>query len=361
MSKKQEAEDWYKAHYGGRGLAPKHVIGLKDAIAKAMRKGESPSKAARAFCKSKGIELKDEAKTDKPKKSKEEKNEKTSKKKTTKEKKSKPDDSEDEPAPKKPKSTKNVVVPLPATEVRNMDRKSLKATIAQLKEAGVKIEYSKQDDDDVLRRKVNDAMQAMPSPEHIKMLESIDPAKLKEVLKRDCFGIFIDVRSPSCQACPDTETCVKEYMKNLKGDFSIFKPAMQEIKAEETAALVTEDDVKKATKKAKEAKAENGDGEAKVKKIKYDVDRFVAVVDFDKSKLDKEHDTYSTIKAILKEVPTTFGELREIVEREWDINGGDDGFVKDWIGTLRELGIIKLKSDLDEDEIAAYREAGLLK
>lgn len=368
MSYKSDAEDYYKEHYAGRGLAPKHVIGLKDAIAKALRKGEKPSNAAKAFFKEKEITLTDKPAVIKEEKSKEKSKEKKREEKTTKKKPkeedtSEPEDDEsEEAAPKKTKSTKLTVVPLPAVEVKNMDRKSLKATIEQLREAGVKIEYSKKDEDDILRRKINDAMQALPSPEMLKMLENIDPGKLKEVLNKDCFGIFIDIRSASCMACPDNEACVKEYLKNLKGDFKMFRPAMQEIKAEESAALVTEDDVKKATKKAKEQKekAEKKVEEPKAKKVKWDPDRFIAVIDVDIKTLDEEHETYSTLKAVFKEVPTTFAELRAIVEREYDI-ANDEGFVKDWILGLRMLGYIKLKADLDEDELAAYREAGLLK
>jgi len=367
MSYKSDAEAYYSEHYKGRGLAPKHVIGLKDAIAKALKKGEKPASAAKAFFKEKEITLTDKP-ADKPAKE-DKKKEKTSKEQTSKKNGKAPVDADaqeetsdqEEEAPKKrSKDTKMTVVPLPAVEVTKMDRKSLKATIAQLKEAGVNIEYDKKDEDDVLRRRINDAMQALPSPKMLSMLENIEPSKLKEVLDRDCFGIFIDIRSASCMACPDVETCTKEYLKNLKGDFKVFRPAMQEIKAEESAALVTEDQVKKATKKAKEQKNEKPSDEPKAKKVKWDPDRFIAVIDVDIKTLDKDHETYQTLKAVFKEVPGTFAELREIVEREYDL-AGDESFVKDWVLGLRKLGYIKLEADLDDDERKAYVEAGLLK
>lgn len=353
MSYKEQADNYYAEHYKGRGLAPKHVVALKAAIAKALRGSGTGASAAKAFFKEKGITLADKIDVELEEEAKEVKNKKPTKAVAPKDERA---HDADEPPKKRTKDTKLAVVPLPAVEINKMDRKSLKATIVELQNAGVKIEYDKKDEDDVLRRKINDAMQALPSPEMIKMLESIDPSKLKDVLSKDCFGIFIDIRSASCMACPDVESCTKEYLKNLKGDFKMFRPAMQEIKAEELAATVTEETVKASTKKA----AKTNKDEPKAKKVVWDPDRFIAVVDIDIKTLDKEHDTFSTLKAIFKEVPSTFAALREIVEREWDISD-DSGFVQDWVLNLRKLGYVKLEADLDDDERKAYVEAGYLK
>jgi hypothetical protein len=59
MSYASDAEALYEKNYKGRGLAPKHVIAVKEIIAKALRKGDKPGVAVKSFLKEKGVELKD--------------------------------------------------------------------------------------------------------------------------------------------------------------------------------------------------------------------------------------------------------------------------------------------------------------
>jgi len=342
MSLIEQAEEYYVTHYAGRGLAPKYVVELKKRLKSALRKGEKPSLAAKAFFKEKEITLKD----------KEEDTPKAAKPKA---------EAEAPVAAKATKTEKTPVVPLPTMEVTKMDRKSLKATIAQLRAAGVDIEYKKADDDGTLARKVNDALVKIPSPEMIATLETIDPAKLSTVLQKDCLGLFVDMRSVNCLMCTTQAECVKEYLANLKGNFSVFKDAMIEIKVEEAAEEIEEEEIaavaektKKADKKAKAAAPETG----KVSAIVWKAKRRIFVMDVANPN-DEDDDVYSTVQAILDEVPSTMSELREIVQREWEYDD-DAKFVNDWIIGIRDIEIIKFESDLTEDERAALVAAGAL-
>lgn|GEM_PF-5642367 len=225
------------------------------------------------------------------------------------------------------------VAPAPAAE-ETMDRIALKAVVAQLKDMGSDIKVLKSDTDDGLQKKVNEALQQLPAPDMIKKLEGIDPTKLLTVLKKDCLGIFIDLSNVSCVHCMDSVTCVREFIKNLKGGMAIASTVM-------TAPVVE----KKVSPPAATPVS------------RYEADRLVFVRD--QPNPNPEGDDYhGTFQAVLDEQPGTLSELRAIVERDFDIESDAD-FMK-FVTTMRDKkeGIIKLDADLSDKDKIALRKAG---
>lgn len=262
-----------------------------------------------------------------------------------------------EKPPKKatPKAEPTPVVPLPAAEVRNMDRKSLKAMAYQLTEMGVEVKVLKSDDDAALQAKVSAALNSLPSPEVLQKLETIDPEKLAPVLKKDCLGLYIDLRAAACISCPDNVTCVKEFMKNLKGNFEVFKPAMKEIEVEEQAAKITPEVAAASAKASK--KTEDKTTAKAAPKIVWNPKRKLVVANID-NPLKKKHDAHATFQAILDELSvSTMKELRDIIERDWEVD--DEAFVEEWLHSLRENGVVKLDVDLTDTDKAELAEAGI--
>lgn len=218
-----------------------------------------------------------------------------------------------------------------------MDRAALKAIASQLKEMGSDIKVFKSDTDEGLQKKVNEQLQKIPTGEILKKLETVSPDKLVTVLKRDCVGIFIDLSDVSCIRCKDAGKCASEFLKNVKGGFGALDKAMPEAKNDE----------KKPAEKVK------------LKPVsRYEEDRLVFVRDVKNPNPagDPYHDT---IQTILDEQPSTLGELREIAERDFDIDSDGD-FMK-FVTNLRDPaeGVIKLDVDLTEKNKAELRKAGV--
>jgi hypothetical protein len=217
-----------------------------------------------------------------------------------------------------------------------MDRAALKAIASQLKEMGSDIKVFKSDTDEGLQKKVNEQLQKIPTGEILKKLETVSPDKLVTVLKRDCVGIFIDLSDVSCFRCKDSGKCASEFLKNVKGGFTALDKAMPEAKNDE-----------KPAEKVKLKPAS-----------RYEEDRLVFVRDVKNPNPvgDPYHDT---IQTILDEQPSTLGELREIAERNFDIDSDGD-FMK-FITNLRDPaeGVIKLDVDLTEKNKAELRKAGI--
>lgn len=224
----------------------------------------------------------------------------------------------------------------PAAMEETVDRKILKAITTQLKDMGVDIKVLKSDSDEALQKKVNEALQKLPSADLVKKLESIDPVKLVSFLKRDCIGVFIDLSDVSCIRCVDVQKCATQFIGNLKGKFS--------------------GDLTKVMGEAKTEKPKP------VKLVVAPVSRYKperAVFVRDQPNPNPEGDPYhDTWNAILKEEPTTLKELRDIVERDFEID--NDGDFMKFVTTLRDPaeGIIKLDVDLSEKDKKALREAG---
>jgi len=217
-----------------------------------------------------------------------------------------------------------------------MDRSALKVIASQLKEMGSDIKVLKTDTDDQLQKKVNEQLQKMPKDEVLKKLETIVPDKLVQVLKRDCIGVFIDLADVSCIKCKDSAKCASLFLQNLKGGFTDLTKALPDKVVEE-----------KVVEKAKLKPAS-----------RYEADRLVFVRDV-KNPNTKGDDLYDTLQAVLDEEPTTLAELREIVERDFDLDSDGD-FMK-FVTAMRDPveGVIKLDVDLSEKHKKQLREAGI--
>lgn len=251
------------------------------------------------------------------------KNKKSTKKATSK---SKPK------ATKATKMTKTKAVKKPE-EV--MDRPILIGIARLLKGAGSDVKALKSDTDGELQRKVNDAIQRLPPAEVAKQLEAIDPDKLVNGLKLDCLGIFIDLTDPSCVHCPDAKSCAAKFIENVRGGFARVKGAASskpEAKDEAPKPSVTP-------------------------VTRYEASRLVFVRDV-KNPNPEGDDLHDTIKRVLKDQPETLGELRMIVEDDFDLDGDGD-FMK-FVTALRDPkeGVIKLDVDLNDNDKAALRKAG---
>jgi hypothetical protein len=239
-------------------------------------------------------------------------------------------------APKAKKTAKAKPAAKPSKkEPEIMERSNLKAMATHLKEAGVEIKVLKSDTDEQLQKKVNEAIQELPTGEILKKLESVSPDKLVSLLKRDCMGIFINLSDVSCVQCADNVSCVKQFVGNLKSGFADIEPAAVGTKVE----------------KPKQVKIS-------VPPVSlYSPDRLVFVRDRPNPN-EKTDDYYDTVAAILKEEPTTMSELRDIVARDFEIESNSE-FMK-FVTRLREPsdGIIKLVEDLSDKDKNNLREAG---
>lgn len=215
-----------------------------------------------------------------------------------------------------------------------MDRPTLIGMARLLKGAGSEVKALKSDTDAALQRKVNEAIQRLPPPEVIKLLEAIDPGKLVSALKLDCLGIFVDLSDVSCVHCPDAKTCVGKFIDNVRGGFSGVKAAV----ADEKAAPAAPKQVVAAA-------------------TRYDAKRPIFIRDVPNPN-PKGDDYHDSIQRVLDDQPDNLGELREILERDFDFDGDGD-FMK-FVTALRDPkeGVLKLDIDLSEPDKAALREAG---
>lgn len=237
----------------------------------------------------------------------------------------------------KAKASKPQPEPAAAKEKETMDRSALKVIASQLKEMGSDIKVLKSDTDEQLQKKVNEQLQKMPKDDVLKKLETVVPDKLVTVLKRDCIGIFIDLADVSCVKCKDAGKCASLFLQNLKGGFGDLTKALPEKKTEE----------KPVTDKVK------------LKPVtRYEEDRLVFVRDV-KNPNPEGDDLHDTLQAVLDEQPGTLSELREIVERDFDLESDGD-FMK-FVTSMRDPdeGVIKLDVDLSEKNKAELRKAGV--
>lgn len=370
MSYVKDAEAWYEKNVKEKGvrLASAHVAELKKELAKALRKGEQPRAVARRFLKEHGAEL-PAAKAD------------AEEKKPAAKAKPQPPKTEDKPAPKP--RTPEKVEPAPKMEVARVDRKALKATLEELKQAGLVVEYSKEDDDNTLRAKAHAALAKLAEPKAIKLLEKIDINKLTPITAGDCLGLFVDLRSAQCVACPDTQACVRKFVENMGNNFEVFKEALVDAQTEEAAAEVKEEDMpekkptkktkdeEKPTKKPKEKEPEKEQEEPekkpakatgiKQKKIEYTPERVVVVID-QPNPNKKGHDDYQFIQDVLDTGTCRMSVLREISERYYEFPS-DQNFVETVVHGLRSGGVIAWLEDLDRPTLIvllkAIKEKGL--
>ncbi|HEY8924581.1 MAG TPA: hypothetical protein VIU64_09380 [Polyangia bacterium] len=238
----------------------------------------------------------------------------------------------------KAKTTSSMAKQKPAKEKpeETMDRAALKGVATQLKGAGVDIKVLKGDSDEVVQRKVNEALQRLPSEEVLKKLEAVDPNKLVSVLKLDCLGVFIDLSDVSCVRCRDASSCVTKFIANVKNGFRHLDRAI-----------------------ADDGKVEAGPkATTKVTAVtRYDAKRAVYVRDVPNPN-PKGDDYHDSIQRILDETPDTLGELRAILEDDFDFDG--DGDFMRFVTALRDPGegVIKLDVDLSEEDKAALKAAG---
>lgn len=234
------------------------------------------------------------------------------------------------------KTTSKPKKPAAKPPEETMDRTSLKSIVSQLKDMGSDIKALKSDTDELLQKKVNEALQKLPAPDLLKKLETIVPEKLVSVLKRDCIGLFIDLTDVSCVRCPDAGLCARTFINNLKGGLKGIDPALPSTEVVE----------KKVAKVAITPVS------------RYEAKRLVFVRDQPNPnpKGDPYHDTF---QAVLDEQPESLSDLREIVERDFEIE--NDGDFMKFVTTMRDPkeGIIKLDVDLSEKNKKDLREAGI--
>ena len=221
-----------------------------------------------------------------------------------------------------------------------MDRPTLVGIARLLKNAGSDVKALKNDTDEALQKKVNEAIQRLPSDEVIKQLEAIDPNKLVNVLKQDCLGIFVDFSDVSCIRCSDAKSCVAAFIKNLQGGFAHLGGT-----AGATKPIVS---MSGTTASAHPA------GLTSV--TRYEPKRLVFVRDVPNPN-PKGDDYHDTINRVLEDQPENLKELRAIIEKDFDFDGDTD-FMK-FVTALREPkeGVIKLDVDLTDKDKAALREA----
>lgn len=206
-----------------------------------------------------------------------------------------------------------------------MDRKALKEVASQLKAMGADLKVLKSDSDAQLQKKVNDALHAMPAPEVLAKLESVQPDKLVTVLKRDCLGVFVDLSDPSCVRCKDNTQCVKEYLKNLSGGMESLRGAMP-------AAADADEEVE----------------------LSYQPKRLVFVLDV-KNPEKKGSDFYDVNQKIIDNGVDTMKAIRKIIEEEFEQT--DDEFLQTLVA-LREEGVLKFDFDLTDKDKTELRAAG---
>lgn len=218
-----------------------------------------------------------------------------------------------------------------------MDRSQLKAIATILKAAGSDIKVMKSDDDVTLRRKVGEAIVDLPPLEISKKLDALDPVKMTNVLKVDCLGVFIDINDVSCFRCVDVGQCVSAFVKNLRDGFSHL----------DSAVVVVD-----AAKPPSKTDPKTGDPI-----VEYDAKRAVFIRDV-KNPNPKGDDLHDMIQRVLTTLPETLGQLRAIVEQEFDLDGDSD--FMEFVTAMRDPkeGVIKLIEDLDDDDRSALKEAG---
>lgn len=217
-----------------------------------------------------------------------------------------------------------------------MDRSALKVVVSQLNNMGADVKVFKSDTDEVLQKKVNEALQKLPPTAVLEKLESIVPDKLVNILKRDCIGLFIDLSDVSCVRCKDSQACVTAFLKNVKGDLADVQKALAGPNGEE-----------KKVKKTKLAPV-----------TRYEADRLVFVRDV-KNPNPKGDDYHDTFQRVLDGQPDNLEELRAIVEKDFDVESDGD-FMK-FVTAMRDPaeGIIKLDVDLSEKNKTELRNAGV--
>ncbi len=234
----EKVEAFYEKYYKGTGIAPRHVAGLKEHLAKAVKKGLRMGPEARAFLKEKGVDVKaNEVKEG-------------SKAVGT---------AEDSKKSKKPDTTRHVeLVPMKKPEQLEMklepsklaDKDVLWAAVEELRKAGVKVVAEKDASVDDLRLALHGSLAALSAktPEG-KLADLPGESVLKLLAANGCMGIFIDLRNADCAACPDQARCVRAYLFNSRDDFdAVFKKAGFEASGKNGEAKAD----KKVEKKAEE-------------------------------------------------------------------------------------------------------------
>lgn len=217
-----------------------------------------------------------------------------------------------------------------------MDRATLKGIASKLKGAGSKLKVLKGDADEALQRKVSEALQQLPSAEVLEKLGRVDPGKLV-ALKRDCLGIFIDLSDVACVRCRDVAHCMATFIQNLKGGMSVVD-----------GAVVAEGDEPKPKEKTPTKP---------IAATRYESGRLIFIRDVPNPN-PKGDDYHDTIQRVLDDQPDNLGELRAIIERDFDLEGDGD-FMK-FVTALRDPkeGVIKLDVDLSEGDKAELKAAG---
>ncbi len=216
-----------------------------------------------------------------------------------------------------------------------MDRSTLKSIASKLKDAGSSIKVMKNDTDADLQKKVNEAVHQLPGEEVLAKLDSIDPVKLVKVLKKDCFGIFVDFSQVECVRCADASMCVGAFIGNLRSGFVGVQSA-------NTESAAVKEKAKPATVSAV---------------TRYEPGRLVFVRDVPNPNPEGD-DLHDTIQRVLRDQPETLKELRDIVEQDFDLE--NDGDFMKFVTALRDPaeGVLKLDVDLSDKDKAALRKAG---
>lgn len=319
LSYASQAVEFYNESIRGKTdkkIAPIFVKQLKAAVASGLRKKQKPLLVAKAFLAEKGIVLasaKKEKKDSPPTKT-----EKASKKsepvETVNEKKKGEKKKE---RPKKEEKREQIVMSAPVFEPQQLEIPELRAALTELGLA-----YSKKDDETKLRLKLNKALAGAAKPEALSKLALIDPGKLKTAgLVQDCIGLYIDMTTPACVACPTKVDCLKQYVTNLGSDFSMFAKAMDLSQSDDQE---TSDRPKKKKKKDSEAQTATPKKKKK-RKLVYDANLTIGVSGKDAEAFShlysdmEDEDDAAAVSSLLQRIlsdsyPETLGELKEIVD-----------------------------------------------
>lgn len=244
----------------------------------------------------------------------------------------------------------------PPLDLEKLDKETLRKTIKAFGGA-----YEKADSEKTLRKQL------------AKLLKSekvLNPKAVLQVLTSlpDCYGLFLDMTTQTCQVCPERDACKTKFDNNNKVGFPQIRRAHVEIATEELAKNVDPKQVKqvaKAEAKAEEKEEESskpkkgGLGAAKkpngeVFKISIDGGKSVSLessIKFITSKnpVPKKEQEYGFVSAVLKAQPTTIRDLAGLYLEHFDVGTapkGDKALLtasKNVIDYLRsELKVMKL-------------------
>lgn len=262
---------------------------------------------------------------------------------------------------------RTVIDPVGKFNLDQMDERSMRGTFKDLKEAashaGVSLDLkiSREDSEEVVRKKLRKALRRFQTPQAMAALASINPDKLLPLQGQECKGVFINLNSAACVGCSNRDECMRLYLKNVPENFAKFRHAMED--AEATAQMIQAVSSDKAVKGVKEivkkiqkeeTSQEAKGSSVKAKKLAYEPDRRIGVLvwENDKNPYKKSHHAHDLVQEIYEKNPKTLGDLRAIVEEHIEFQGSskekDRQFMELVVGLLDDPPIIGFRKPKSE-------------